>query len=234
MKNMRDYTIMTDKELIERSSRLDDRAFETLYDRYEKTVYSLVYFKLKSPDDAADATQETFFKLWQKASLYSGKGSVGAFICTIASNTATDILRKREESLSLTATDKDGDEAELTLTDGDRTPEQETLHVEELELVKQAIEELPEQQREVLVLCVINEMSYLDAAQALGADAARAFELLREQTPVCAESEDFILADAEQTDAILSRLNEIGVEHEVTWDEFSNSDAPEIVAVCIK
>lgn len=170
MKNMRDYTIMTDKELIERSSRLDDRAFETLYDRYEKTVYSLVYFKLKSPDDAADATQETFFKLWQKASLYSGKGSVGAFICTIASNTATDILRKREESLSLTATDKDGDEAELTLTDGDRTPEQETLHVEELELVKQAIEELPEQQREVLVLCVINEMSYLDAAQALGAD----------------------------------------------------------------
>lgn len=67
-----------------------------------------------------------------------------------------------------------------------------------------------------------------------GTDAARAFELLREQTPVCAESEDFILADAEQTDAILSRLNEIGVEHEVTWDEFSNSDAPEIVAVCIK
>lgn len=167
---MRDYTKLTDDELIVRSSHLDERAFEALYKRYEKRVYSLIYFKLKNPDDAADATQETFVKLWQKASLFSKKGSVGAFICTIANNTATDFLRKRDETLSLTVVDDNGDESELTITDVDRTPEEEVLHGEEIVAVRHAVESLQEQHRDVIVLCVINKMSYIDAANTLGID----------------------------------------------------------------
>ncbi len=167
---MRDYTKLTDDELIVRSSHLDERAFEMLYERYEKRVYSIAYFKLKNPDDAADATQETFVKLWKKANLFSGRGSVNAFICTIANNTATDFLRKRDEVMSLTVTDENGSESEITVTDGDRTPEEEALHTEELETVRHAVESLPEQQRDVLVLCVINKISYVDAAKLLGID----------------------------------------------------------------
>ncbi len=167
---MRDYKKLTDDKLIARVSELDERAFEELYDRYEKLVYALIYFKLKNADEAADATQETFIKLWKKSKLFSGRGSVNAFICTIANNTATDFLRKRDEVMSLTVTDENGDENELDLVDGDRTPEEEALHTEELETVRHAVESLPEPQREVLVLCVINKMSYLDAAETLGID----------------------------------------------------------------
>lgn len=167
---MRDYKKLTDNKLIARVSELDEHAFEELYDRYEKLVYALIYFKLKNTDEAADATQETFIKLWKKSKLFSGRGSVNAFICTIANNTATDFLRKRDEVVSLTVTDENGNETELDLADRDRTPEEEVLLAEEIETVRRAMESLPEQQREVIVLCVINKMSYIDAADTLGID----------------------------------------------------------------
>ena len=123
---MRDYTKMTDAELIKLISRLDERAFETLYDRYEKQVYSLAYFKLKNAEDAADATQEAFVKLWQRAETYSGIGSVAAFILTVAKNTVTDHLRrKNDETVTLTFENDDGETSERELADTDGTPEDE-------------------------------------------------------------------------------------------------------------
>lgn len=168
---MRDYIKMTDAELMKLISRLDERAFGILYDRYEKQVYSLVYFKLKSEEDAADVTQETFFKLWRRAEAYSGIGSVAAFIFTVAKNTATDHLRRRsEETVPLTVENADGESAEREIADTDGTPEDELLRTERVDAVRAAVAELSEHHREVVVMCDMNEMSYKDAAEALGVD----------------------------------------------------------------
>lgn len=168
---MRDYTKMTDAELIKLISRLDERAFETLYDRYEKQVYSLAYFKLKNAEDAADATQEAFVKLWQRAETYSGIGSVAAFILTVAKNTVTDHLRrKNEETVPLTFENDDGETSERELADTDGTPEDELLRSERIDAVRGAVAALSEHHREVVVLCDMGGVSYKDAADTLGID----------------------------------------------------------------
>lgn len=168
---MRDYTKMTDAELIKLISRLDERAFETLYDRYEKQVYSLAYFKLKNAEDAADATQEAFVKLWQRAETYSGIGSVAAFILTVAKNTVTDHLRrKNDETVPLTFENDDGETSERELADTDGTPEDELLRSERIDAVRGAVAALSEHHREVVVLCDMGGVSYKDAADTLGID----------------------------------------------------------------
>lgn len=168
---MRDYTKMTDAELIKLISRLDERAFETLYDRYEKQVYSLAYFKLKNAEDAADATQEAFVKLWQRAETYSGIGSVAAFILTVAKNTVTDHLRrKNDETVPLTFENDDGETSERELADTDGTPEDELLRSERIDAVRGAVAALSEHHREVVVLCDMGGASYKDAADTLGID----------------------------------------------------------------
>ncbi len=168
---MRDYTKMTDAELIKLISRLDERAFETLYDRYEKQVYSLAYFKLKNAEDAADATQEAFVKLWQRAETYSGIGSVAAFVLTVAKNTVTDHLRrKNDETVPLTFENDDGETSERELADTDGTPEDELLRSERIDAVRGAVAALSEHHREVVVLCDMGGVSYKDAADTLGID----------------------------------------------------------------
>lgn len=167
---MRDYEKMSDAELMKLISRLDERAFGILYSRYEKQIYSLAYFKLKNAEDAADATQETFIKVWQRADTYSERGSVGAFICTVAKNTVTDFLRRRVDDAPLSVTDSDGNEAPLPVADTADTPEEAVLRSEEITAVRSAVGALAEHHREIVVMCDINEMSYRDASEALGID----------------------------------------------------------------
>lgn len=208
---MRDYTKMTDAELMKLISRLDERAFGTLYDRYEKQVYSLVYFKLKNAEDAADATQETFIKLWQKAGTYSGIGSVGAFVLTVAKNTATDHLRrKNEETVSLTVENDDGESTEREIADTDGTPEDALLRSERVKTVRAAVSELSEHHREVLVMCDMNEMSYKDAAEALDIDIGTVKSRLSRARGALREKLKDFYKDGNKTDANCVSISENG------------------------
>ncbi len=167
---MRDYTNKTDAELMRLIARADERAFSELYDRYEKNVYSLVYFKLKNAQDAEEAAQDVFLRLWRHARTYSERGSVGAFVAAVAKNAAADFLRRKEEAtVALVSENADGEEITLDLPDTD-TPEDEALRRESIGEVQRAIASLPEHYREALVLCDINGMSYRDAADALGTE----------------------------------------------------------------
>ncbi len=167
---MRSYGTKTDAELMKLVSRADERAFEELYGRYEKSVYALVYYKLKNEADAADVTEEIFIRLWQKATAYSGRGSVGAFIMTVARNAATDRLRQRKDEVSLSVENGDGETVERDIPDTDETPEEKLLQAERVEAVRDAIDSLPEHQRETVILCDINGISYRDAAETLEVD----------------------------------------------------------------
>ncbi len=171
---MRNCKNKTDAELMALVSRADETAFAELYDRYERSVYSLVFFKLKNESDAEDVTEEVFIKLWQRASAYAERGSVGAYIMTVAKNAATDHLRKKQDTLSLTLEAEDGStnggREERELADTSNGPEDEVLRLERIEAVRSAIGSLPEHHSEVITLCDINEMSYRDAADVLSVD----------------------------------------------------------------
>ncbi len=81
-------------ELLAASARGDQQAFAELYDQTSGRVHGVVLRVLRSPDHAAEVTQEVFVEVWRQAARYNpGKGSVYAWITTMAHRRAVDRVR---------------------------------------------------------------------------------------------------------------------------------------------
>src|SRR5687768_4171973 len=87
-----------DVALIRRMVDADETALGALYDRWVRSLYSLVLHLLKDPDEAEDVVEETFWQAWRKASSYEpSKGAVSTWLLTIGRRKALDRLRARSE-----------------------------------------------------------------------------------------------------------------------------------------
>ena len=86
------------EQLMERLARQDQTALERLYDGYSALVYSLLLRMTQETASAEDLTQEVFLKVWRNAHLYeSSRGSLEAWLVTVARNIALDHIRSKRE-----------------------------------------------------------------------------------------------------------------------------------------
>jgi RNA polymerase sigma-70 factor (ECF subfamily) len=87
---------MTDEELLLRIQDRDLQALSALYDRYSRVVYGLLVDLLRDTDEAEDATQEVFLRIWNKASTFqTGFTSTKSWILRVAHNRGLNLLRAR-------------------------------------------------------------------------------------------------------------------------------------------
>ena len=81
-------------ELMALSSRGHEEAFAELYDRTSQRIYGIILRVLRSPDHAAEVMQEVYVEVWRQSARYSsGKGSVIAWMTTMAHRRAVDRVR---------------------------------------------------------------------------------------------------------------------------------------------
>ena len=110
--------------LIQKAQKGDEAAFEVLLSRYESVVFRFVYSLLRDHEDARDVTQEVFIKLWQTLPRYRFESTFTTYLMTVSRNAALDFLRKnqkhRQNTVSLTQTDSDGEEIVSEIADPDR------------------------------------------------------------------------------------------------------------------
>lgn len=171
MKGPKNYALLTPEELLT-AARKDEKAFEELVLRFERPVFGLASALTGSREDAEDVTQETFLHLWQ--SLGSWRGDCGArtWVLRIARNAALDLVRSRQirQTLPLTVTDENGEEVPLDVPDDspDAAPDAAYLRSLEIREVRAAIAALPPDQREILTLRDIQELSYAELSDLLG------------------------------------------------------------------
>lgn len=163
--------------LVERARSGDDDAFSELVRHYEKFVYNTACKALsaggRSIDGADDIAQSAFIKAWRNLGSFRGECSFSTWIYRITVNTARDMLRyeSRRGTVSLvreTDDEDDGTEWDVPVTSGDTVPEDALGRKEAILAVRRAIEELPEDQRQVIVLRDLHELSYQDIADMLG------------------------------------------------------------------
>jgi RNA polymerase sigma-70 factor (ECF subfamily) len=95
----------TEAELLAGCRRHDLRAFEQVYLAHGPRLKSMAHHILGSRQDAEDAVQETFLKLYRGIQGFQGQSSIGTWLCRILINTAYDVARKRQ---------RDGEPADLT------------------------------------------------------------------------------------------------------------------------
>ena len=90
--------VSPDAALLERLLHRDVSAFEQLYDRHSRLVYSLVLRILQQASTAEEVVQDVFLHLWRRASQYDpDRGPFGPWLLTLARNRALDQLRLKSE-----------------------------------------------------------------------------------------------------------------------------------------
>ena len=159
---------LSDDALATMAQAGDLPAFNTLVERYQRSVFGLCLRMLSSPAAAEDATQETFLSAWRGLGRYRG-GSFQGWILRIAGNRCRDELRKRKRrpTDSLDALIEWQGEA-VTPADGDPSPERAALGSETIRAIQRGLETLPADQRMAVVLCDVQELSYEEIAAAMG------------------------------------------------------------------
>jgi RNA polymerase sigma-70 factor, ECF subfamily len=142
----------------------DETALAEFYDRFGRLVYSVTYHVLQNDTLAEEVTQDTFLKIWTRAHQWDAtRGKITTWLLTIARYTAIDRLRTEQR--------RDGkgqiDLEEVVNVLGETAPIDEPFWADE-QLVRDILNDLPTDQRQVLELAYFRDMSHTEMAQALG------------------------------------------------------------------
>lgn len=146
------------------ASKGDDQAFERLVEAYQRPVYNLCYRMLGNPNEAEDATQETFLRVYSHLDTFDARHKVSSWILSIASHYCVDRLRRRcgpvlslEEIMSW-----------RWLPDDRPRPEESALDRERDRTIHALLQELSPQYRLAIVLRYWHGLSYEEMAEVMG------------------------------------------------------------------
>lgn len=155
--------------MLDRARRGDADAFEQLVVKYQTQIYQLCFRITGNREDAADMTQEAFLKAWRNLEHFQGDSAFSTWLYRLASNACLDLLRsaKRRPQMPLTLSDEDGELQTVEPADAAPTPEECVIAEEERSHLTQAMARLDVQQRQLLTLRVVNELSYEEIATVL-------------------------------------------------------------------
>lgn len=149
--------------LVELARGGDADAFGMLYDHYQVSVYRFLYYRTRSSTLAEDLTSETFFRALRNMTNFRWQGKdFGAWLMTIARNLATDHFKAGRTRLELTTEDMGAHD------DSTEGPESMVLASLTNELLLEALTQLPDEQRDCLVMRFLQGMSIAETAAVLG------------------------------------------------------------------
>jgi RNA polymerase sigma-70 factor (ECF subfamily) len=144
-----------DPEVLQRFRMGDESAVKAVYDRFGGPVFALSMSILGEAGLAADATQQTFIKAWRAASTYDPDRSFSPWIYAIARRTAIDIYRKRARTVV-------SDQVDVATI----SPSLETVW--EVFEVRAALDQLPDDERQVVKLSHFDGLTHIEIADQLG------------------------------------------------------------------
>lgn len=164
---------MPEAELVAKCQLGERQALEVLVKRYQKIVFSMLYQLAPDWNDIADLAQEVFIRVYRHIGSLRNPKTFRAWLNQITINLFYDELRKRPRKVSTISLDKgsdDEDEQTKEFPDLSQGPDELILNQELAGFIRQAMEELPEQFRVVIVLRELQGLSYEEIAESLGCE----------------------------------------------------------------
>jgi len=162
----------SDGELVERFLKGDKTALDELLQRYYSRVYRLAYGILRNPQDAEEVIQEVFLRVFQKLESFKGESSFSSWLYRVAIKTTYMKLRDRKgvSTFSFDQVGKLLDEEMIKSGSGEwvSRPDDELLTEEALKIISEAIDQLPDDFKTVLILRDVEGLSTDEVAEILG------------------------------------------------------------------
>ncbi|MFC1588063.1 RNA polymerase sigma factor [Planctomycetota bacterium] len=152
----------TDEALLAAVAGGDETSFRVLMARFKKPILNYIYHYVRDAGWAEDLAQDVFVKIYRKAGSFKPENKFAVWLFQIARNRAIDFLRTRKsEGRAM---------AEMQSDSGDigrpsKRPVSHMIKREDEDHLHDALGELPEHYRDVLVLCDLNDLSYEAAGQ---------------------------------------------------------------------
>jgi len=144
----------------------DEKAYSELTQKYQKPLYFHVRKMIRNSDFAEDLVQDIFLKAFKSLKNYKNDYAFSTWLYRIATNHTIDYLRKKKlETLSIHADDSDDTHATIQLADEDSFTDEPMIRRERKNKVHEAIGQLPEKYREVILKRHIEEKSYQEIAE---------------------------------------------------------------------
>ncbi len=159
-----------DRVYVRRALDGDDAAFAVLVRRYERGLYNVAYRMVRDAELAKDLTQDIFIRVHGALAKYDPVYPFTSWIYRVASNLCIDhIRRKKLKTVSLDAPVSLGDDETVTrdVEDPGQDPEGELLETDRARLLREALDDLPEAHRLVLLLRHQRDLSYDEIALTL-------------------------------------------------------------------
>jgi len=163
---MKPKSDLTDSELLRLMLSGDEDALSLLYRRRQGPIYRFALQMSGSQQVAEDVTQDVFIFLMKDGHVFDPtKGSLSSFLFGVARNY---VLRRFRGDQSTVPFADDDDDQSFDPTCGEPGPLDDLTRAETIENVRRAVLSLPERYREVVVLCELQELSYVETAEILG------------------------------------------------------------------
>jgi RNA polymerase sigma-70 factor (ECF subfamily) len=172
-------SLVSDGALVSLYQNGNEKAFEILVKRHKSKVYTAIYLIVKDSYIAEDLLQDTFIKAITtiKTNRYNEEGKFLPWIVRIAHNLAIDYFRKEKRYPTVIL--EDGSNVFNTLNFSEDSAESIQIKMETHEKLKEMIQKLPEQQKEVLLMRHYADMSFQEIAEATGVSINTALGRMR-------------------------------------------------------
>jgi RNA polymerase sigma-70 factor (ECF subfamily) len=163
-----DYSGLDDQSLLRLIASAKTAALGEFYDRYSRLVYSLALFILNDPESAEEVTQDVFMRIWEKAETYrSEQAKVSTWLTSITRNRSIDVLRRQRARPEGHRVGMEDSAFEALVAADLPDPEEAVIGNFQAHKVRAAISELPQNQRQALLLAYYGGYSHSEIAAAL-------------------------------------------------------------------
>ncbi|ULC58299.1 sigma-70 family RNA polymerase sigma factor [Flaviramulus sp. BrNp1-15] len=173
------HEIISDATLVSNYIKGDEGALETLIIRHKQKIYSFIYSKVYDRDIAEDIFQDTFIKVIRtlKRGAYNEEGKFLPWVMRISHNLVIDFFRKNNRMPKF---DNTGEFSIFSVLSDTSLNAEKTIIKEQVENdVRRLVDELPDDQKEVLLMRIYNDMSFKEISERTGVSINTALGRMR-------------------------------------------------------
>lgn len=154
---------MDDAALLARIAEGDERALETLHERFSGAIHAIALRVTRAERFAQEVTQDVFMTIWREPGRFDPtRGALGPWLMRMARNKAIDLIRREESVRRRTA------EVDLEFTEAPDDVHDEVWQTVRRERLHRALVKLPEEQRRAVQLAFIRGLTHVEVAEAEG------------------------------------------------------------------